>query len=189
MHRATLASSTDCLDTWAWPLTGSEWELTPATFRALVERTAPRLHRVCARILGDGAEAEDILQEVYLKAHVALAARRFDRRSSIDTWLYRIATNVALNARRARRSREALHGAVTIPPLDRIRALEARDALALCADLIEQLPEEQRLVLVLKELEGLTSAEVAEVLDVSEGAVEQRLVRARATLRSHMETP
>jgi RNA polymerase sigma-70 factor (ECF subfamily) len=138
--------------------------------------------------LGDSAEAADILQDVYVKAHAALSEQRFERRSSIDTWLYRIATNVALNARRARRAREAAHRVVTIPPVDQIRDLEARDALSVCAELIERLPEDQRLVLLLTELEGMTATEVADALDISGGAVEQRLVRARAALRASMES-
>jgi RNA polymerase sigma-70 factor (ECF subfamily) len=78
-------------------------------FAQLVEATIARVHRLCARMLGDAAEAEDVTQEVYVKAHDALLRGDFDGRAKVETWLHRIAVNTALNALRARRPRGGRH--------------------------------------------------------------------------------
>lgn len=155
----------------------------PAAFRVIVEATSARLYRLGARMMGSTAETEDVLQDAYVRAFEALSAGRFDGRSSVSTWLYRIVTNACLDALRRRKVRPT---AVAEPPEGsydgRIHA-DARLALAELDRWLGDLPPEQRAALVLKTVEGMTSAEVAEVLDCSEGAVEQRLVRARAALR------
>ena len=153
-------------------------------FDALVRGTERGLFRVAARLVGDYDEAADVLQDAYLRAYRALASGEFDGRARVSTWLYRIVTNGALDAVRARRRRrlEPLDGAPE-PARDGAGDLAARAALRELGALLADLPDEQRACVVLKELEGLSSAEVARVLGVSEGAVEQRLVRARATLK------
>jgi RNA polymerase sigma-70 factor, ECF subfamily len=164
-----------------------------AAFAAVVTATTPRLFRLAARMLGSLQEAEDVLQDAYVRAFDALREGRFDRRSSVDTWLYRIVTNTAIDALRARR-RRAHKGS---DPLEEIELpeqvssaerLAARDALRELAAWIDELPPDQRTALVLKEIEGLPTSEVAAIMGSSVGAVEQRLVRARATLRSRSST-
>lgn len=152
-----------------------------AAFQRIVASTGDLLVRLCARILGDIEDAEDAVQETYLKAYRALIQGQFDHRSSVKTWLYRIATNTALDLLRSRKARAPLDSSLgTSQPL---ALIEQRLALRELHEWLGGLPEEQRVTLLLSVVEGLPSAEIGEILGCSEGAVEQRLVRARAALR------
>ena len=155
----------------------------PSAFPRLVEATQERLVRLSARLLGSVAEAEDVVQEAYLRAYRALVAGRFDGRASVATWLHRIVVNATLDAKRARKNAPPPTEAAPETGFDGAPATEARVALRELAAWLGALPEEQQVVLVLKAVEDLSSAEIAEIVGCSEGAVEQRLVRARATLR------
>src|SRR6185436_17082645 len=79
-----------------------------AAFNAIVESTAARLYRLATRLLADAHDAEDVLQESYVRAFDALRAGKFDGKSALITWLYRIVTNAALDAMRARGRKERL---------------------------------------------------------------------------------
>ena len=153
-----------------------------AAFQEVVDATSGRLVRLAARMLGNMADAEDVVQEAYVKAYRSLLDGQFDRRAKVETWLYRIVVNAAIDARRKRSRREA-----TLEVGEDTAAgdspIEARLALAEIADWLGALPPDQQAALVLKVVEGRESAEIAEILGCSEGAVEQRLVRARAALR------
>lgn len=157
-----------------------------AAFQELVDATSARLVRLSARMLGNVADAEDVVQEAYVKAYRSLLDGQFDRRAKVETWLYRIVVNATIDARRKRTRRgpaveideetaTAVQGGESTG--------EARLALAELADWLGELPSDQQAALVLKAVEGRESSEIAEILGCSEGAVEQRLVRARATLR------
>jgi RNA polymerase sigma-70 factor (ECF subfamily) len=167
------------LDAWADAVRSGD----RAAFDAIVRATERAMFRVAARLLGDYDEAGDVLQDAYVRAFEALTSGEFVGRSSVSTWLYRVVTNASLDALRARKRRRAV-------PIEeasdagRDGAAESRIALRELGALLDALPDEQRAALVLKELEGLSTAEAAKVLGTTEGAVEQRLVRARATLRS-----
>ncbi len=130
-------------------------------------------------MMGSVTEAEDVVQESYVKAHRALVAGKFDARSRVETWLYRIVVNASLDAKKKRAREKA-------EPLDVEIAARgsAEEALALreLAAMLEELPEDQRGAILMK-ADGMASSEIAEVLGCSEGAVEQRLVRGRQTLR------
>lgn len=155
-----------------------------AAYRILVDRTAQPLFRLAARLLGNEADAEDALQEAYVKAYRALEGGRFDGRSEVRTWLYRIVTNAALDALRRRAVRPAGDDAPLAGlPDDGHASPDARIALREFDAWLGELPPDQRVAMVLCGVEGLSNAEAADVLGVSAGAVEQRLVRARATLR------
>ena len=154
-----------------------------ASFREVVTLTSPTLYRLAARLMGSTADAEDALQDAYLRAFNALRARQFDGRCDVRTWLYRIVTNACLDGLRRRRVRPVPAGDLPEGSFDGRVETEARLALRELDRWLGELPAEQRTVLVLRFVEGLTSAEVAEILGCSEGAVEQRLVRARASLR------
>ncbi len=148
--------------------------------------TQAPLLRTAARVLGNREEALDVLQEAYLRAFGALVEGSFDRRAKVSSWLYRVVMNASLDALRARRRRP------TVPFEDSDQeapgnGTEARVALAELGKMLDVLPEDQRAALVLRELEGLSNAEVAEVLETTEGAIEQRLIRARATLRRRFD--
>ena len=167
------------LDAWADAVRSGD----RAAFGAIVRATERAMFRVAARLLGDYDEAGDVLQDAYVRAFEALSSGEFVGRSSVSTWLYRVVTNASLDALRARKRRRV----VPIEEASEAGApgdAEARIALRELGALLDALPEEQRAALVLKELEGLSTVEVAKVLGTTEGAVEQRLVRARATLRT-----
>lgn len=156
-------------------------------FRTIVEHTHARLVQLGLRILGDRSEAEDVVQEAYVRAHQALIEGTFDQRSSIQTWLYRVVTHAAIDtARRGKRIARLSRALLTVvtphhPDPD------SHIALKQLAEWLHQLPKDQYAALVLKVVEGLSTAEVAAVLECTEGAVEQRLVRARTTLRQWAE--
>ena len=156
-------------------------------FQEVVDATSDRLVRLGARMLGSLADAEDVVQEAYVKAYQALIAGQFDGRSSPETWLYRIVTNGSIDALRKRARRKLTSDEAVDPGFDGVASAEARLALVEIEDWLGQLPPDQRATVTLKALEGLTSSEVAKIMECSEGAVEQRLVRARATLRKLRE--
>jgi len=137
--------------------------------------------------MGNQADAEDVVQEAYVKAYRALTAGEFDRRSSTNTWLYRIVVNGAIDAKRSRKRRAEASDEQVDPGWDGSARAEARLALSELDDWLQALPSDQRAALILQSMEGLNNTEIAQVMGVSEGAVEQRLVRARATLRQKRE--
>lgn len=153
-----------------------------AAFREIVDRTRAPMYRLAARLLGNLAEAEDALQEAFVDAYRALRERRYDGRSKVETWLYRIVTNACLDA--LRRRRESPGESSREPRFDGLVTAEARVALGELEALLAGLPPQERAALVLVAVEGLSAKEAARALDCSEGAVEQRLVRARAALRA-----
>ena len=154
-----------------------------AAFRRLVLATSQKLVRLAARITGSIEDGEDVVQEAYVKAHRALIEGRFDRRSRVDTWLYRIVTNASIDALRSGAKRPKSVDTLPEPAWDGLGAAEARVALRELDALLDGLPHDQRAALVLKGVEGLSSSEIAEIMNTTEGAVEQRLVRARASLQ------
>ncbi|HYQ27809.1 MAG TPA: RNA polymerase sigma factor [Polyangiaceae bacterium] len=158
-----------------------------SAFQQIVDATSQKLVRLGARIMGNQADAEDVVQEAYVKAYRALTAGEFDRRASVNTWLYRIVVNGAIDAKRSRTRRAESSDEQVDPGWDGAARAEARLALSELDDWLQALPAEQRAALVLQSMEGLNNTEIAQVMGVSEGAVEQRLVRARATLRQKRE--
>ena len=154
-----------------------------AAFQVIVDATSVPLVRMAARMLGSVADAEDVVQDAYVKAFRSLTEGRFDGRSTVATWLYRIVANATLDALRGRSRAPAASDLPVNGSLDGAAFAEARLALAELSAWLDGLPPPERAALVLKAVEGLSSAEVAVILGCSEGAVEQRLVRARAALR------
>lgn len=157
-----------------------------AAFQRIVDATSARLVRLAARMLGNVSDAEDVVQEAYVKAHRALMTGEFDGRANVSTWLYRIVTNQSIDAMRSRKRRPQPTDTADESTSD-LASAEQKLALTELEDWMSELPADQRAALVLKAVEGLTSPEIAEVLQCSEGAVEQRLVRARAALRKRSE--
>jgi RNA polymerase sigma-70 factor, ECF subfamily len=156
-------------------------------FAILVEAHQERLLRLCERMLGDAEEARDAAQDVFLKAY--RKAADFRPRGQVYTWLYRIATNLCLNKLRRRRvvrfvqweDPEEREAAPFDPPdgaPGAEAALEARRRWRQTRKVIARLPAGQRAVLVLARFEGLSYRQIAEVLGITEGAVESRLFRA-----------
>lgn len=162
-------------------------------YRELVDAYRDRIITVVARVAGPGADAEDLAQDAFLKAFAALD--RFDGRSALFTWIYRIAVNTARDwvDYRRRRPSVPLEGAFggLAEPVDPGRqpaqAAEAHELRVAVRAALELLPEPFRTTLILREMEGHSYEEVAEILGVSIGTVESRLFRARGKLRVLLE--
>lgn len=161
--------------------------MTEDDFAELVRATSPRLYRLAWRMTGSPSEAEDVLQEAYLRAHLALSDGRFDGRAALATWLYRVTANAALDALRRRRRRGILSEVYRLTASEVPERTEASAELTQTAALLATLPPEQAAALILTQVEGLSNAEAAGALGCSEGAIEQRLIRARAALRRRAE--
>jgi RNA polymerase sigma-70 factor (ECF subfamily) len=146
-------------------------------FNELVRRHRDRLWAVALRTLGDREEAADALQDALLSAY--RSADRFRGDAAVTTWLHRIVVNACLDRVRRRQARPTVpltdteHAAVA--PVDSDTAVDVRTALA-------SLPAEQRVALILVDVQGYPVAEVAVMLGVPEGTVKSRCARGRARL-------
>ena len=170
-------------------------------FEHLVVRYRSRVYRLARRLTGDDGDAQDSLQETFLQVYRKLSSFRGESRFS--TWLYRVATNAALMQRRSRARRPAESLEAHLPRFDasgahaatpeqlqapcRVDDLVDRKLLAEKARAgIERLPDLYREAFVLRDLEELETAEVAEVLGLEPAAVRQRVHRARLMLRGYL---
>jgi RNA polymerase sigma-70 factor (ECF subfamily) len=157
-------------------------------FAELVDGFRGELHLHCYRIVGSVQDAEDLVQETLLAAWRGLD--RFEGRASLRSWLYRIATNLSLNALRARGRRpqaDRRGEPVWLEPYPDVllpeARYEAREAIGLAfVTALQRLPPRQRAALVLRDVLAFRAAEVAEMLGVTEVAVNRALHRARRTL-------
>jgi RNA polymerase sigma-70 factor (ECF subfamily) len=163
-----------------------------ALFEVLMRRHNPRVYRAIRAILRDEAEAEDAMQQAYLHAYAGL--RAFEGASAFSTWLVRIAMNEALG--RVRKSARLLHvedlpeeaegDHVTTPRENPEERAEAREAVRILERTIDRLPLPYRTVIMLRDVQQLTTEEAAEALGISGDAVKVRLHRARLVLRERV---
>jgi RNA polymerase sigma-70 factor, ECF subfamily len=156
-----------------------------AQFAVLVRRYNQRLFRTARAILGDDAEAEDAVQQAYLDAYRHLDQFRGD--SEFGTWLTRITVNAAIARLRGRRRLAEVTAGAAAPadPVESAHeAIENQELARLIERHVDDLPEALRVVLVLRDLEDLDTAETAAVLGISSEAVRVRLHRARASLQA-----
>jgi RNA polymerase sigma-70 factor (ECF subfamily) len=167
----------------------------PSAFRQLVETYSQRIYNLGLKMSGDPDLAEDILQETFVNAYRAID--RFEGRSHISTWLYRIAHNVVLmRLRKEKRTPDirSLEDDVDLDTLPTVgqwqdapeRRLLQAELLQKMDEAVADLSEGLRIAFVLRDIDGLSTAETAEVLDLSETAVKSRLHRARLALRSKL---
>jgi RNA polymerase sigma-70 factor (ECF subfamily) len=165
------------------------------SFEVLMRRYNQRLYRAVRAILQNDADAEDALQQTYLNAYRHLA--QFEGRARFSTWLTRIAVHEALSRRRRTRDTplgsgddEQVERAVSAAP-DPERQTYAGELGALLESALAALPHGYRSVFMLREIDGLDTAETAQQLRVSEGTVKTRLHRARDLLQRklHDVTP
>jgi RNA polymerase sigma-70 factor (ECF subfamily) len=163
-----------------------------ALFELLMRRYNQRLYRVARSIVKDDGEAEDVMQQAYVNAYTHLA--QFAERAKFSTWLTRIAVHEALGQARRRgrlteidaMSDDGARAALTAKgpnPEQETLTGELRAALEAALDSI---PEIYRTAFVLREMEGLSTAEAAECLDTSEDVVKTRLHRARGLLQQEL---
>jgi RNA polymerase sigma-70 factor, ECF subfamily len=172
----------------------------PAALEPLMERFASRVYRVANGICASSADAEEVVQDVFVTLFRKAAS--FEGRAALGTWLYRIAVNSSLNRRRGKRAkleepledllptyledghrsgdRSFLLADWSAMPDEALLSKEGRDVIRAA---VERLPEHYRAVLMLRDVEELSSEEVAEVLGESVASVKSRLHRARMALR------
>jgi RNA polymerase sigma-70 factor (ECF subfamily) len=170
-----------------------------AAFEALVRRYERWVFTLTLRMVGDRGEAEDMAREVFLKAYRGLS--RFRGTARFSTWLYAIASHHCLNHLRARRHRpeacaggtEGLRGdelpAADLLPDGAPRAdtlLERADLARIVQTELASLTGDHRLILILRDIQGMSYEEIAEMLGVELGTVRSRLHRARAELRERL---
>jgi RNA polymerase sigma-70 factor, ECF subfamily len=159
---------------------------------ALIGRKTKPLLQLVSRILGDMEEARDVVQVTFFK--VWENRSKFDERWSPNTWIYRIASNLAIDHLRARRSRERSHEPVrqhlrqvadgrAHRDLSRVQQTEVA---AIFRELAAKLSEKQRMVFLLREVEGMSSPEVAQILGCRESTVRNHLFNARRYLRAEL---
>ncbi len=165
-------------------------------FSELVDRTSGRIYNLGLRMLGNPQDAEDMLQETYIKAFKALPG--FEKRSSVTTWLFRIAVNEALML--LRKSKNIVHvdgyageeedGEHDLDIVDWCCLPEheflSEETLVMLTRAAEQLSPALRMVFILRDVQGFSTQETAEILQINEDTVKTRLVRARLKLRAEL---
>lgn len=151
-----------------------------------------RLLSIVRGVIGPTDELEDVLQLVFIEIHRCLP--RFEGRSRLTTWLYRIAVNVALqHIRRSRRKRWLVLGPTgdeesrQVSPLDEVQVKEDRELLERVHESVGRLPDKKRVVWQLHELQGLEPQEIADILDIPLNTVRSRLLSARHELMEDLE--
>jgi RNA polymerase sigma-70 factor, ECF subfamily len=164
------------------------------SFEILMRRHNQRLYRIGRAILRNDADAEDLMQESYIRAYQNLS--KFEGRAKFSTWLSRIAVNEALARKRSLARREEIEPMVD-PQSDRAKNFPLRAASpeqqvstnemrGLLEDAIDSLPDQYRTVIMLRDIQEMETAETAEALDITEQNVKTRLHRARALLRKRL---
>jgi RNA polymerase sigma-70 factor (ECF subfamily) len=159
-------------------------------FEELVMTYQHRVFGVALRMLGSRAEAEEVAQEAFVRAHRALGEFRGD--AKLSTWLYAITSRLCLNRlasgerRLTRQGEDALLRLSDAGPRPDA-ALERRELESALGRAIAELPEDRRIVVVLRDVEGLSYEEIAQVLELELGTVRSRLHRARADLKEKLE--
>lgn len=165
-----------------------------AAFEVLVTDNEKRIYNLCRRLTGNPEDAAELTQEAFLNAWRGLG--RFQGESSFSTWLYRLATNACIDFLRREKRRQNLSMTVSLDDEEEARQVELPDERytpeaeleraetrrAVAAGL-EKLTPEHRQVLVMREINGLSYAEIGSVLGLEEGTVKSRIARARNALR------
>jgi RNA polymerase sigma-70 factor (ECF subfamily) len=166
-------------------------------FELLVEKYQRKLGRLLARFIRDPAEVEDVTQEAFIKAYRALPAFRGD--SAFYTWLYRIGINTAKNylmalGRRAPTSTDVgAEAAEGFEDGEQLRDINTPESMLLSKEIattvnatIEELPEELRTAIQLREIEGMSYEDIARIMDCPIGTVRSRIFRAREAIAERL---
>ncbi len=165
-----------------------------AAFEELVLRYQDRIYNLCRHMIGNTHDAEDAAQDTFLKAYQKL--KDFKPEASLYTWLYRIAVNTCLDYKK-RSFFESFFGKgdeegkfIVEPASDRPspeKLYESKQIGSALHNSIRKLPSKLRTAIVLKEVEGLSYGEIADILEISTGTVKSRISRAREELRRSLK--
>jgi RNA polymerase sigma-70 factor (ECF subfamily) len=171
-----------------------------AEFARLVDTYSSPIYRLGLRMLGNLQDAEDVLQNTFLNALMHLSS--FEGRSTVSTWLYRIAANEALMLIRRKKPEVSLESSENASPQEAVGNLKpgqftdwstlpeeellSSESKRILDSTIQTLPESLRIVFILRDIEGLSIKETADVLDLTETNVKTRLLRARLFLRESL---
>ncbi|MFH1572981.1 MAG: sigma-70 family RNA polymerase sigma factor [Acidobacteriota bacterium] len=180
-----------------------DWELILASgagnheaFRLLVEKYQRKVFQICLGFVREPQDAENLTQDVFFQIYKN--AGRFQGKSKVSTWIYRIAANRSLNLLRHRRAREWLQyygGSSRSPdPVSRVASrrenpdalLERRERQEIVRRALQRLPSRQRVAFILHNVEGISHEEIASIAGCSVSAVESRIHRAKLNLREHL---
>lgn len=161
-------------------------------FETLVSRKTPPVVSLARRIVGNTEDARDVAQMVFLRVWKEI--HRYDERYCLNTWLYRIATNLSIDFLRSARSRERAHGATLHLVREReestvdgaTRSAEDRELARLFEIVSGKLSEKQKAAFVLREMEDCETRDIAEILGCGESTVRNHLFNARRILRKEI---
>ena len=164
-------------------------------FGELVERYQGKIYNLCLRMCGDPDDAFDLSQDTFVRAWKALSGFQFE--SAFSTWLFRLCSNICLDFLRAKKRRAAVsltrsdedgETQLDLPdpakgPEELLLAAEDRQTLVKA---LNSLPADQRQIITLRAINGLSYAEIGQVMQLQEGTVKSRLSRARTSLRNKL---
>jgi RNA polymerase sigma-70 factor (ECF subfamily) len=172
----------------------------PGAFEELVQRYQDRLVGIMHHLVGNAAEAEDLAQEVFLRVY--RARKKYRARCKFSTWLFTIANNLAVNARRAKQRKPVVSlntrdsGPLGPRPAEQlahdsgnqpVRRIQQQELAAVIRQALDGLNERQRMAVVLNKYEDMSYEEIAEVMGMSTKAVKSLLCRARTNLRAALQ--
>src|SRR5579864_5859888 len=154
-----------------------------AAFRLLVERHIDRAYAIALRIVGNAADAEDVVQDTMLKVWTHRGQWQHGR-AKFSTWLYRVISNRCIDLRRKPRNGDVdAVPEIADPQPDASSMIERNEVRTLLETAMQRLPEQQRLAVILSYHENMSNGEIAEVMDTTVAAVESLLKRGRQQLR------
>jgi RNA polymerase sigma-70 factor (ECF subfamily) len=151
-------------------------------FEQIMREHDRQVFRVALRILGSVEDAQDAAQDVFLRLHRSLS--RIDEDRGLGAWLYRVTVNVCTDALRTRRKVVPIEDVAPVSPEPTpLGRSEQREMQQLVVDALSRLPAKERAAVVLREIEGLSTSEVAAILGSSEGTIRAQISMARMKLR------
>ena len=162
----------------------------PAKFELLIKMYQPNVFRTALGLLHNKEDAEEITQDVFLKIYDSLPS--FNQKAALSTWIYRITINTSLNFLKKKKWNSLFVDlSVLLGVASKEKQSESimtdKEEKETIRKAMQELPEKQRLAFVLTKYEELSQRQVAEILDISEGAVEQLVIRARNNLRKKLD--
>lgn len=170
-----------------------------AAFEELIESYQKKIFNLAYRILGNYDDAGDMAQEALIRIFRSIAS--FKEQSSFSTWVYRITTNVCLDEIRKKKNKKVISldeeirmedgemkRQIMSDDIQPDEAAELEELRTFVSDAINSLPEDQRLVITLRDIQGLSYEEISSVLDCPSGTVKSRINRARQALKNVLST-